>query len=102
MLNKNTFIELFDKNHHEEYLRFEEIDNPPFESKDLCGFHKLYQFLKQDEKHKDIVRDSRHDEIYLCGLDDLDLNNMTENDIIYLIRCGVRYDEEYDCFCMFV
>lgn len=100
-MERDKFIELFEKN-GDEYLRFEEITDAPFQSPDICAFIKLYSFMHDEEKVRDIVRSAEHDEIYLCGLDDLDLTNVTENDIIYLIKCGVRYNDDYDSFCMFV
>jgi len=48
-----------------------------------------------------IVGDAQHDVIFLeTSLHDLALA-ATEEDILNLIRCGVRLDTEFDCLTMF-
>lgn len=102
-MEKEEFIEIFEKN-HDEYLKFEKIseDDKPYRSPDLCAFHIIYKFLKEEYKQRDIIDAAEHDEIYLANFYDLDLTNMTKDVIIYLIRCGVRYSKDFDSFCMFV
>ena len=100
-MEREEFIEIFERN-HDEYLKFDKISDKPYDSPDLCAFHMIYQFLKKEYRHKDIIGAAEHDEIYLCDLDELDLTNLTEDVIIYLIRCGVRYSEDFGSFCMFV
>jgi hypothetical protein len=49
-----------------------------------------------------MVSAAEHDEIYL-SIDMEDFAKVaSEEDILFLTRCGVRFDEEYDCLAMFV
>jgi hypothetical protein len=48
-----------------------------------------------------MVSAAEHDEIYL-DVDAEDFANAaTEEDVLFLTRCGVRFDEENDSFAMF-
>jgi len=51
---------------------------------------------------KDIVRSAEHDEIWLSISPEELLKVATEDQIIELIRCGVRYDADTESFAMFV
>lgn len=82
-----------------EFLRFERIENPPSNRADLCAFLLLDKLLPEKG---DIVSAAEHDEIYLAVDCDELAKVSTQEDIIYLRRCGVRYDVEYNCLCMFV
>ena len=96
---KEEFIEIWNL-HDDEYHNFGKIENKICESSDLSAFMLLHKFMIN--KDADIITASEHDEIFLSTLDDLDLEKIIEDDIVYLIRCGVRYDEDYDCLAMFV
>ena len=89
--------EIFEK-HDDEYLKFDQIDNPPSKRPDLCAFLLLDKLVPSTE---DIITASEHDEFFLS----IDCNKLseiaTENDIIYLIRCGIRYDSNNECLAMF-
>jgi hypothetical protein len=82
-----------------ELLEFSRIENPLSKRPDLCAFLLLDKLVPGN---RDIVGDAGHDEIGL----DVDLEALaeaaTEEDIITLIRCGVRYDEEDNWLQMFV
>ncbi len=86
--------ELFDK-HNSSFLEFDYI--PPAERRhprpDLCAMLYLHERLGGEG---DAVSCAEHDEIFL----DWQPNELTEDDVIYLTRCGVRYGE-YG-LCMFV
>lgn len=89
----NKLQEQFRKYSDEEYLEFERI---PAEQKlhsddSLCGYLKVYSLLKEG---KNLVLDAEHDVIFLAARDKL--KNMTDDDVIYLLRCGISYDEESD------
>lgn len=108
LTNMEKIIELFDK-YENEYLKFDKIpfDDRPFESPDLCAFKIIHSLLKKEHKHKDIIRGAEHDEIFLTPLDNIDtetplFNMKIEKTVEYLVRCGVRYSEEYNSLCMFV
>jgi len=98
-MNKDKCIQIW-KLHDQEYLEFFKIKNKICESPDLSALMLIHKFMLY--KEYDVIRGSEHDEIYLTSLDDLDLEKITEDVIIDLIRCGVRYDENYDCLSMFI
>lgn len=87
--------------HDDEFLKFDRI---PAERKlhrrpDLCAFLLLDKLVPGTE---DIVSGAEHDEIFV-RVDAEDLAKVaTEDDILTLARCGVRYSDEYDCLAMFV
>lgn len=83
---------------HDEYLKFEHMLNPQSKRPDLCAFILLDRLLPDT---KDIVAAAEHDEIFL-GVDVDDVNRViTDDQLLTLVRCGVRYDGSYDCLCMF-
>lgn len=98
-MTQEEFIEIWNL-HDEEYHDFKSVKNPPCESSDLSAFMLIHKFMIS--KEADVITSAEHDEIYLPSIDDLDLEKITEDDIISLIRCGVRYDQNYECLSMFV
>lgn len=91
---------LFEKHSDTEYIQFKRI-TVATESRrpDLCAFIRLDELVPGNT---DIVSDAEHDEIYL-EVEPEDLAKVvTEEDIIFLLRCGVRYDSSYPALCMFV
>lgn len=94
--------------HSDEFLKFERVENPRHQRPDLCAFLMLHDLSPMPPLRgsgsmaRDMVSAAEHDEIFL----DVDCNtlamNATEADIVTLIRCGVRFSEEYDSLCMFV
>lgn len=83
----------------DEYMSFERIEGAPSKRPDLCAFLKLDALLGGTG---DIVCGACHDEIFL----DVDIDRLNEvasrDDIVYLIRCGVRHDDDTDSLAMFV
>ena len=93
-----TVAEFFEK-HSDEYLRYhgdELIENV---THDLYVFNKLAQFV---EKPKDLLVSATYGEIWFNVKPEDALKSLSELDMIRLIRCGLRYSEEDECFCMFV
>ena len=90
---KETFRK-FDK----DYVEFKKIKNPPSKRPDLCAFLLLDKLVPGGS---DIVTQSGHDEFFL----EIDVETLaeraTEDDVLYLVRCGVRYSSEFDCLSMF-
>ncbi|TXH55119.1 MAG: hypothetical protein E6Q97_09460 [Desulfurellales bacterium] len=83
----------------DEYLAFEKIAEPEHRRPDVCAFLLLDRLAPGDG---DMVSASEHDEIFLETSPD-ELNAAaSDEDILTLIRCGVRYDSENDCLAMFV
>ena len=81
---------LFEK-HSDEYLKFERIVAPLSRRPDLHAFILLDRLVPGKT---DMISGARHDEIFLdVELDDLAVV-ATEENIIDLIRCGIRESEE--------
>lgn len=92
---------LFDKHSDSEYMEFERVQNKLSTRPDLHGFF-LLDILIKNENNQDMISAAEHDEIWL----NIDLTNLaeiaTEQQIIDLIRCGVRLDTRREGLCMFV
>jgi hypothetical protein len=94
--------EVFERNAHE-YCKFERVEDKLHKCPDICAMIKLSS-LAYDDIHEiighDIVSCASRDLITLSvGPDELK-NTTTEDDIIMLIRCGVSYDDDQECFVM--
>lgn len=101
--------EVFEK-HKEEFLKFERIESPAHAVPDICAFLLLadldvLQRASGGEsrgKQMDIVACAEHDQIWLnancCELAEI----ATEEQIIYLARCGVMYESDTESLSMFV
>lgn len=89
---------LFEK-HNDEFLKFERVENKKSQRADLHAFLLLDSIVPGKS---DMVSCAEHDEIWL----DVDCEEfgraVTEEQIIELVRCGVRYDDDVDSLCMFV
>jgi len=83
----------------EEFLHFERIQNPPSQRADLCAFLLLDKLVPEK---RDIISCAEHDQIWLDVSDDDLAEVATEDDIVYLLRCGVWHDDDEECLCMFV
>lgn len=83
-----------------EFLKFERIEKPLHPRPDICAFLRLHELVPG--KSRDMVAAAEHDEIYL----DVDPEALaavaTQEDIVYLHRCGVRLSSETDSLAMFV
>ena len=81
----------------DEYIQFERIENKLHARPDIHAFILLDKLVPG---HRDMVCAAEHDEIYL----DVDTEALalvaTEDDILQLVRCGVRLDD--DSLAMFV
>ncbi len=89
--------DLFEK-HENDYLRFEKVENKKSTRPDLHAFILLNELFPRD---RDLICSAAHDEIWL-DVDTGEIETLTENQIIELNRCGVRYDEESDSLVMYV
>lgn len=89
--------EVFDK-HNDEYLKFGKIENQLSSRPDIHAFILLNNIIPGDN---DIIQAAEHDEYYLrIDLDKLQ-KVITEDQVIDLIRCGVRHSIEHNCLCLF-
>lgn len=83
----------------DEFLRFDRVENKTTKRADLHAFNLLDKLVPGG---CDMVSGAPHDEIWLAvGPEEL-AKVATEEQIIELIRCGVRYDGGANCLVMFV
>jgi hypothetical protein len=87
------------KDNEDEFLKFENCTEKVCERADLCAWAILDRLVPGDD---DMVSSAEHDEIFLVVEPNEIADIATEEDIINLIRCGVRLDTQFDCFAMFV
>jgi len=82
------------------FCKFDQIQDKLSQRRDLCAFMYLDKLIP-DQNGK-IISCAEHDEIYL----EVDISELakvaTEEDVLFLLRCGVRYDSELESLCMFV
>lgn len=96
-MNSEQLEELFEK-HDGEFLKFDRVKNRKSGRADLHAFLLLDEIVPGGGA--DIVSCAEHDEIWLDVDVDALANAATEDQVIDLIRCGVRLDDGY--FAMFV
>lgn len=89
---------LFEK-HHSEHCKFDRVVNPMHPRPDICAFLLLDRLVP--EPGQDMVSAAEHDVIYPHTNVNALAKVITEDDVITLRRCGVRYDSEFDCLAMF-
>lgn len=84
-----------------EYLEFDRIPDAEklHPDRTLCGYLKVWSLLRPDAKRKRVVEAADHDIVYLSDLDKL--VDLTQDDIIYLRRCGIHFNEEFWCLADF-
>lgn len=83
--------------HQDEFLKFERVDRPPSKRRDICAFLLLEQ---RYPGKTDMVTAAEHDQIWLDPSGD-QLADITEDDVVYLARCGVMWDNDTDSLSMF-
>lgn len=84
----------------DEYLKFERVVNKHSNRPDLHAF-LLLDSLVPTERETDMVACAEHDEIWL-GIDPEELSAVaSEEQILELVRCGVRYDADVESLAMF-
>ena len=89
----------FDK-YDAEYLNFDRVENKLHSRPDICAFLLLDKLQPSDGR--DMVCAAVYDEIFLDADCDKMAEVATEEDILTLTRCGVRYDTETNGLAMFV
>lgn len=95
-MNPDKLYEMFEKTNC--YLKFDEI---PVECRlhpddFICGLMKLHELLNK----KNLSFCAEHDAVYLSSAYDL-TDNITQEDVDYLKRCGFHYDSGNQCVCAF-
>lgn len=89
---------LFEK-HADEFLNFERVRFKHHPRPDVCAFLMLHDISPHE---RDMVRSAGHEEIWLDADVEAVAARADEDQIVDLIRCGVRYDQVVNLFCMFV
>jgi hypothetical protein len=88
---------LFEK-HDKEYIEFDRVKVKRSSRPDLHAFLLLDELIP--DKGVDMVAGAEHDEVYLAPELEEVAGAITEEQVVELVRCGVRLGE-YG-FCMFV
>jgi len=94
-INLAATFEKFD----DEHIKFERIENPLHPRPDICAFLLLDRLCPNPGR--DIVCASEHDEFFIDVSAEKLAEVASEDDVLTLVRCGVRFSDEYDCLCMF-
>jgi len=94
----NRFQKIERANEHE-YIRFDRVENKTSQRPDMHAFNLLDKLVSGS---CDMVSAAEHDEIYLAVEPETICEVATDEQIIELIRCGVRYDESTNSLAMFV
>lgn len=84
--------------HEDEYLEFEDVKEKLSTRKDLHAFILLDRLVPGSD---DMVVAAEHDEIWLGVALKLLARAATMEQIVDLIRCGVRLGDDEDSLCMF-
>lgn len=80
--------ERFEKFSENDYLEFRKVKNKRSKRADLHAFIMLDEWFPS---HMDIICSAEHDEIWLEVEDD-DLQDLTDDQILELVRCGCIYE----------
>jgi hypothetical protein len=87
---------------NDDFLLFDRVPESDrlFSSPDLCAWALLDKKFPA-ERQQDMVSAAEHDEIWLRIMPE-QITQLTDNEILYLTRCGVRYDDDTETLCMYV
>jgi hypothetical protein len=94
-----NIAEVFEKYSDEEFLKFDRVENKRSKRADLHAFLLLDTLIPGDS---DMVSAAEYDEIFLEVSPDKLAEVATEEQVLELIRCGVRLDSYTDSLAMFV
>lgn len=85
-------------NDGEEYLKFELVANKRSNRMDLHAFMLLDSIWPNKRV---MILAAKHDEIWL-DIDEEEIEQLTDDQILELSRCGVRHDDDTGSLAMFV
>ena len=80
---------------NDDYLKFERIENKRSSRPDVHAFILLDE-LFPSEREMDLISCAKHD-IYYLDIEEERLSKLTDDQILELVRCGISYDDEFDC-----
>ena len=82
------------------FLRFDLVENKRSNRPDLHAMIRLDEWFPSNKK-QDIIAGASHDQIWLDTAEE-DIEKLTDEQILELLRCGVFYDSDNDSLTMFV
>lgn len=98
MMTLTEMAEAFSASSDEEFLHDERIANPRHARRDLAAFLLLAELVRGDDP---MISTAAHDE-YFLSIDCEELAKViTVDQVVELVRCGIRYDAQYDCLAVF-
>jgi hypothetical protein len=83
---------------NDDYIKFERVVNKKNTRPDIHAFILLSELFPNYDR--DIISAAGHDEIWL-DISSEEINKLTDENILDLVRCGVRYDSHHDSLSMF-
>lgn len=88
-MTEDEIIQAFDEASDQEYLEFERIHTKERKHPrpDICAFLYLHELFGGE--NRDVISAAEHDQIYL-DYSINDLKNITRENVVYLLRCGVQ------------
>jgi len=92
-----TSRERFEK-HNDEHLKFDRVNNKRSQRADLHAFLLLDELFPDDSG---IVGRAKYNEIWLDPTPS-QVEMLSDAQILELVRCGVRYNDDNKALCMFV
>lgn len=98
--NEETMSERWERVGGEEYLDFDKIPDSEklHPSRTFCALLKIASLMKDSSRFD---YEANHDIIWLPSEDEYN-HPLTDEEILYLVRCGIHWDDENDCpadFC---
>lgn len=99
-MTKEEMKDLWKQYMETDFLKFDRVEDPLCLRPDLCGFLLLDTLVPAKSK-EDLIVASEHDEYYLSIDPEEAAKVIQPAQIQYLVRCGVRYNYDDDCFELF-
>lgn len=93
-----NIVEFFEK-YEDEYLNYRKDPDISNVTHDFYVMNALSSYV---ESPMDLIISSTNEEICFSVDPEFVYESLSEGEMIQLIRCGLRYSGEYECFCMFV
>lgn len=86
----------------DDFLLFDRIPPPerPFSSSDLCAWALLDKKFPS-ARGLDMVSGAGHDQVWL-RITRTEIAQLTDEEILYLVRCGVMFESDTETLSMFV
>lgn len=96
-MTPSEVVECFEKNSTENFLEYDLIDKGTTWSKtmDATAFSWMnYYFPQKDELIRGVLKWEKHHSLLVFDVEESELQRLSEQDVILLLRCGVFYCKE--------